>query len=57
MGTEKQKSIEELARQKRLEYFRNWRANNKEKVRQHNKNYWLRKAVQQAEKDRKEVDK
>lgn len=39
-------NLEEIARQERLEYFRQWRANNKDKVKQHNKNYWLRKAEQ-----------
>lgn len=27
----------------RREYFRNWRMNNKDKVRQHNANYWKKK--------------
>ena len=39
----------------RREYYRNWRANNKDKVRQHNKNYWTKKAAekQQTEKSGK----
>ena len=43
-----QTNIEELARQERLEYFRTWRANNKERVKQHNENYWRRKAEKRA---------
>ncbi len=41
-----EKNLEEIARQERLAYFREWRAKNKDKVKQHNKNYWLRKAEQ-----------
>lgn len=38
------KSIEELAREERLAYFREWRANNKDKVKKHNATYWEKKA-------------
>lgn len=34
------------AREKRLEYYRNWRANNKDKVREANRKYWEKKAQQ-----------
>ena len=47
------KNLEEIARQERLEYFRQWRANNKDKVKQHNKNYWLRKAEQRLNEEQK----
>lgn len=47
------KSIEELAREERLAYFRAWRAANKDKVKQHNQNYWLRKAEKRIEEDAK----
>lgn len=43
--------IEELVRQERLEYFRRWRRENKDKVRLHNANYWRRR----AEKRQKEI--
>lgn len=36
--------MEELARAERLEYFRNWRANNKDKVRESNRKYWQKRA-------------
>lgn len=48
------KNLEEIARQERLEYFRQWRANNKDKVKQHNKNYWLRKAEQRLNEEQKD---
>ena len=38
------KPIEELIKEERLSYFRKWRAANKDKVKQHNENYWKRKA-------------
>lgn len=36
--------LDEMARRERLEYFRKWRAANKDKVKQHNQDYWKRKA-------------
>ena len=42
---EKISNVDELARSERLFYFKNWRAHNKDKVRQHNKNYWRRRAA------------
>lgn len=39
------KYIDELAREERLAYFKKWRANNKDKVREHNKKYWLKRAI------------
>jgi hypothetical protein len=39
-------SIEEMAAEARREYFRKWRAENKDKVRKHNQNYWRKKAMQ-----------
>jgi len=44
------KVIDELARKERLEYFRKWRAANKDKVRKHNEDYWRRKAEQKLKK-------
>lgn len=41
---DKKKTIEELAREERLAYFREWRANNKDKVKQHQATYWQRRA-------------
>ena len=50
------KTIEELARQARLAYFREWRANNKEKVKQHNANYWKRRAERILAEQEKKTD-
>ena len=38
--------LEQAILEEKRAYFKNWRANNKDKVKQHNKNYWLRKAEQ-----------
>ena len=46
-----EKNMDELARQERLEYYRKWRAANKEKVKQHNQNYWRHKAKKRMEKE------
>jgi hypothetical protein len=43
------KHLEALARQERLEYFRKWRAANKDKVKRHNSNYWIKRAKQRME--------
>lgn len=37
-------NIDELAKLEKSLYFKNWRAQNKDKVKQHNKNYWQRRA-------------
>ena len=37
-------TIEELAAKERKEYFRLWRAANKDKVKKHNATYWQRRA-------------
>ena len=46
MNTKQEKTIDEIAREERLAYFREWRANNKDKVKKHNQNFWKRKAEQ-----------
>ena len=38
-------NIGELAAQERKEYFRTWRAANKEKTAKHRRNYWERRAL------------
>jgi hemerythrin-like domain-containing protein len=38
------KTKEELAREARNEYHRQWRRNNPDKVKKNIENYWLRKA-------------
>ena len=52
MSIEKQKTIEELALEERRAYFREWRANNKDKVKKHNATYWEKRAKRRlAEKE------
>lgn len=46
-------NIEDLIRQEKLKYYKNWRAKNKEKVKQHNKNFWLKKLKQEEQKNGK----
>lgn len=40
------KSQKELAAEAKREYMKRWRAQNKDKVRRYNENFWLRKAEQ-----------
>lgn len=39
------KDIEALAREMKREYFRKWRAANKDKVKENNRRYWEKKAL------------
>lgn len=34
----------EVARQMQREYFKNWRVNNKDKIKEYNSKYWKRRA-------------
>jgi len=52
LSIEKQKTIEELALEERREYFRQWRANNKDKVKKHNAAYWEKRAKRRLEEKR-----
>lgn len=45
------KSIEQLAKEERNAYMREYRKNNKEKIKQINANYWERKAKAKVEQD------
>ena len=45
------KKLEELARQIKNQKAKEWRDNNKEKVKEINKRYWLKKAKKELEKD------
>ena len=45
-------SNEDVLRAKR-EYLKEWRAKNKDKVKQHNHNYWAKKAAELKEKNAK----
>lgn len=44
------KSKDELAKQARNEYYKKYRQENKEKIREYNTNYWARKALERKEK-------
>lgn len=50
------KALEEAAKEERLNYFREWRRNNPEKVKQHNKNYWLKRAEKKLQEEAKDID-
>lgn len=39
----------DLALELRREYYREWRKNNKEKIAEYNRNYWLNKAKEKKE--------
>ena len=43
-------NLQEKAKELQREYHKNWRANNKYKVKAINQNYWLNKAQKQQEK-------
>lgn len=45
--------IEEIARKIRNQKAKEWRDNNKEKVKEINKRYWLNKAKKELEKEKK----
>lgn len=47
------KSIEELEKEAKREYYRKWREEHKENVKRHNQTYWHKKAVELNEKRRK----
>ena len=38
------KPIDEVIAKERRQYFKEWRERNKDKVKQHNQNYWLKRA-------------
>ena len=50
-GEKKMDSIEEIARQMRNQKAKEWRDNNKDKVREINRRYWLNKAKKELEKE------
>lgn len=41
-------TLQERAAEERREYFRQWRAKNKDKVRENNRRYWERRAEKKA---------
>ena len=45
-----EKQMEALIHEEKASYFRNWRANNKDKVKKHNENYWKKRALEKMNK-------
>jgi len=46
--------IDAMIREEKREYLRNWRAANKDKVKQHNEAYWRKRAERRLEEQRKQ---
>lgn len=44
-------NIEELIHQEKLKYYKNWREKNKDKVKRHNRNFWLKKIKLEEKED------
>ena len=49
LSLENNKTIEEMARDERLAYFKEWRANNKDRVKKYNTAYWEKRAARKNE--------
>lgn len=45
----KAKNLENQAREARNAYAREWRARNRDRIKQYNQNYWTRKAAKNGE--------
>ena len=48
-------TLQERAAEERREYFRQWRAKNKDKVRENNRRYWERRAEKKAQAEQEAV--
>lgn len=46
-------ALDERAAEVRREYYRQWRAKNKDKVRENNRRYWERKAAKKQKQKRR----
>jgi len=44
-----QKKLDEAAKSERRAYFKAWRAANRDKVQQHNRSYWEKRAAQRLQ--------
>lgn len=51
------KKMDELAKEERLNYFREWRRKNADKVKAHNQNYWLKRAQKKLQEVEDDTDK
>lgn len=49
-------TIEELAKAERKAYFKEWRANNKDRVKAHNATYWKKRVIQKMENAERDND-
>jgi hypothetical protein len=49
---ENKKSLEEIAKEERRRYQREWRRKNKDKVKEHNQRYWKKKALERLEEEK-----
>lgn len=43
--------LKQAAKEEKLRYFREWRKNNPEKVKKHNKNYWEKRALKKLQEE------
>lgn len=49
----KEKISNDLIKKEKCEYFKNWRKNNKEKIKRHNERYWQKRVEQKIQKNQK----
>lgn len=45
-------NLEQLMVEERRAYFKEWRKNNKERVKQHNQNYWKRRVEKRLQEEK-----
>ena len=43
-------NIDELIKEEKRKYYKNWRKNNKDKIKKHNKDYWKKRAMKKLNK-------
>lgn len=48
-------NIKDLIKEEQHKYFKEWRKNNKDKVKKHNQNYWEKRVQKRLETEQKEV--
>lgn len=51
------KEVEELVKEEKREYARQWRKNNKDKVRETNKRYWEKRTLKKLKEQEEETGK
>lgn len=45
---QEKENIDELIKEEKRKYYKNWRKNNKDKIKKHNKDYWEKRAMKQS---------